>query len=125
MSSSTRLLCSVIGGLLVVLSTIGFPILGSRIFRSVLTFRPLFLILLTNVTIIAAQLISHKQADHERAGREENRNHPNDESGWVDHVGTSLELAFLVMKVLDAVVMDCSVYAVIVVCGLSFFKRFV
>ncbi|KAK4747047.1 hypothetical protein SAY87_026084 [Trapa incisa] len=123
-SSSTRLLCSVVGGLLVVLSTVGFPILGSRIIRGILIFRPLYLILLTNMTIIMAGLISFKQ-DHERAAKEDNRNHPTDEIGWADHVGNSLELGFLVMKFLDAIIMDCSIYSVIVVCGLSFLQKFV
>lgn len=124
-STGTRLLCSVIGGLLVVLSSIGFPLLGSRIISSTLTFLPLYLILLTNVTIIAARLISCKQGGHERAAREENMTPALDETGWVDHVGTSLEMGFLVIKFLDAVVMDCSLYAVVVVCGLSFFQKFV
>ncbi|OWM86642.1 uncharacterized protein LOC116189529 [Punica granatum] len=123
-STSTRLLCSVIWGLLVVLSSIGFPILGSWIIRSMLTFRPLYLLLLTNVTIVAACIMSHKQPGHDRPTREENRNPSNDESGWVNHVGTSLELGFLLMKVLDAIVMDCSLYAVVVVSGLSFFGKF-
>ncbi|KAK4774856.1 hypothetical protein SAY86_009791 [Trapa natans] len=124
-SSSARLICSVIGGLLVVLSTIGFPILGSRIIRSILTFRPLYLILLTNMTIIAACLISYKQEDQVQATREENRNRQNDEIGWADHVGNSMELAFLVMKLVDAIIMDCSIYSIIVVFGLSFLQKFV
>lgn len=123
-SVTTRLLCSMVVGLLVVLSDIGFPLLGNKIIRSVLMLRPLYLVLLTNVTLVLAPLVLDKQSTIARTVRGENKIPSANGSDWTDQVGNSLELGFLMMKVMDAVIMDCSVYSVVVVCGLSLTQIF-
>ncbi|XP_030543108.1 uncharacterized protein LOC115750090 isoform X2 [Rhodamnia argentea] len=123
-SVTARLLCAVVVGLLVVLSDIGFPLLGNKIIRSVLMSRPLYLVLLTNVTLVLAPLVLDKQSTVASTVKGENKNPSAGESDWADQVGNSLELGFLMMKVMDAVIMDCSFYSVVVVGGLSLTRIF-
>ncbi|KAJ6924636.1 hypothetical protein NC652_017795 [Populus alba x Populus x berolinensis] len=47
-SEKSRLRCSVVVALAAVLSHLGFPLLGSNLISSVINFRPLYLVLLTN-----------------------------------------------------------------------------
>lgn len=123
-SVTSRLLCAMVVGLLVVFSDIGFPLLGNKIIWSVLMLRPLYLVLLTSVTLVLAPLLLGKQSTVASAVKGENKIPSADGSDWADQVGNSLELGFLMMKVMDAVIMDCSVYSVVVVCGLSLTQIF-
>ncbi|XP_030452649.1 uncharacterized protein LOC115674403 [Syzygium oleosum] len=123
-SATSRLLCAMVVGLLVVFSDIGFPLLGNKIIRSILMLRPLYLVLVTNVTLVLAPLLLGKQSTVSSAVKGENKIPSADGSDWADQVGNSLELGFLMMKVMDAVIMDCSVYSVVVVCGLSLTQIF-
>lgn len=122
-TETTRLFCSIAVALLVVLSYLGFPILGSEIISSILSFRPLYLVLLTNVTVVLAQLLD-KQRSSGRDARGENKPPPASGNDWAEQLGKTLELGLLIQKVADAVFMDCAVYAVIVVCGVSFAWKF-
>ncbi|OMO91003.1 hypothetical protein COLO4_18713 [Corchorus olitorius] len=57
----------------------------------------------------------------ERVNREENRKNVSaDDNNWAEQLSKTFEVGLVVQKVIDAVFMDCSVYAVIVICGLSF-----
>ena len=119
----TRLFCSFAFAILVVLSYLGFPILGNKFLKSILGFRPLFLVLLTNVTVVVAELLK-KQRSSGTTDRRENRAPPTDGNDLAGQLGKTLEIGLLMQKVADAVFMDCAVYAVIVVCGLSFAQKF-
>lgn len=119
----TRLFCSIALALLVVLSDIGFPILGSKIIRSIISFRPLYLVLLTNATLVFAQLL-WIQGSSAKADRGENKTPAAGGNDLAEQLGKTLEIGLLVQKVVDAVFMTCAVYAVIVVCGISFAQRF-
>lgn len=121
-TESIRLCCSIAVGLLVVLSCLGFPILGSNIIQSILSFRPFYLALLTNVTFVLAQLL--KLRGYGRIGGGQHRTTSAEGYEWTDHVGNALELGLLIQRVLNSVFMDFSVYATIVVCGLSFVQPF-
>lgn len=123
-SERTRFLCSVTVALLVVLSYLGFPLLGSYVIKSMLSFRPLYLLLLTNVTIVLARLLVDKQTGFERAARDENETTSLNGYGWAEQVGNTLETGLVMQKALDAIFMDCSVYAIIVICGLSLASLF-
>lgn len=123
-SERTRFLCSVTVALLVLLSYLGFPLLGSYIIKSMLSFRPLYLLLLTNVTIVLARLLVDKQTGFERAARDENETPSLNGYGWAEQVGNTLETGLVMQKALDAIFMDCSVYAIIVICGLSLASLF-
>lgn len=122
-TETTRLCCSVAVALLVVLSYLGFPILGIKIISSSLSFRPLYLVLLTNVTVVIAQLLG-KQRSLGRADRGGNTTPAAGGNDWTEQLGKTLEIGLLIQRVADAVFMDCAVYAVIVVCGLSFTQKF-
>lgn len=116
-SERIRLVCSVVVALLVVLSHLWFPVLGSNM-KDVISLRPFFLLLTTNVTVALAQLFYSGGAS-EKMIRGENKG-PTDGHDLVEQVGNALEVAFMMQKVMDAVFMDFSVYALIIICGLSF-----
>ncbi|CAL5359092.1 unnamed protein product [Camellia sinensis] len=71
-SESTRIYCSLPAAILVVLSHVGLPVLGSHIVKSTIFFGPLYLVLLTNVSIVLAQLLLGKQRRLERIEQEAN-----------------------------------------------------
>lgn len=117
-SESTRILCSVAAALLVVLSNLGFPGLGSNIIKSITATRPLYLLLLANLTVVLARLLSDKQGGSNRAGKVVNKAPLESGNGWADQVSRALEASLLLQKVVDSVFMDCSFYAIVVTCGL-------
>ncbi|KAL5558784.1 hypothetical protein UlMin_034995 [Ulmus minor] len=119
----TRIFCSLAIALVVILSHIGFPLLGSKMVKGVLSFRPLYLVLLTNVTVVLAKLLD-KQRVSGRTDRPENQTPPADGNDWATQLGKTLEIGFLMKKMIDAVFMDCAVYAILAVCGLSFAQLF-
>ncbi|KAI4379917.1 hypothetical protein MLD38_006154 [Melastoma candidum] len=123
-TASARLLCSVLVAVLVILSYIGFPLIGGKVIRSVLMFRPLYLVLLTNITLIVARMILTQQSEIVRSVNGEGKSHLGTGSDWVNQIGNNLELGFLLMKMMDAVIMECSVYSAIVVCGLRLARLF-
>ncbi|KAG2699778.1 hypothetical protein I3760_07G205300 [Carya illinoinensis] len=123
-SENTRLLCSVTIALLVVLSYQGFPLLGSYIIKTIISFRPLYLLVLTNVTIVLARLLFDKQKGFERAAQDENETSSPNGFGWAEQVSRSLETGLVMQKALNAVFVDCSVYAIVVICGLSLAQLF-
>ncbi|KAI9097838.1 hypothetical protein K1719_025609 [Acacia pycnantha] len=115
-SKITRLCCSICVALLVVLSYLGFPLLHSRYVKSVLSFRPLYLVLVTNVTVVAVQLFTGKQ--RRVAGRQNEIS--SDGNHWIERLSRALESVLVMRNVMDAMFMDCASYAIIVICGLSF-----
>ncbi|PON76475.1 Transmembrane protein [Parasponia andersonii] len=119
----TRLFCSIALALLVVLSYLGFPILGSNFIKSIISSRPLYLLLLTNATVVLAQLL-RIQGSSAWAGRGENKTQPAGGNDLAAQLGRTLEIGLLIQKVADAMFMNSAVYAVIVVCGVSFAQQF-
>lgn len=119
----TRLCCCIVVGLLVVISFLGYRIRGSNIVESILSFRPFYVVLLTNVTFVLAKLLG-KQRSSGITDRGENKTTSADSLVWAEHLGNALELGLLMQKVLNAVFMDFAVYAIIIVCGLSFVQQF-
>ncbi|KAM4074493.1 hypothetical protein ACJW30_10G097600 [Castanea mollissima] len=69
-------------------------------------------------------LISHTTAGFERAAGDENETSSLNGYGWAEQVGNTLETGLVMQKALDAIFMDCSVYAIIVICGLSLASLF-
>ncbi|CAK7353400.1 unnamed protein product [Dovyalis caffra] len=101
-SEKSRLRCSVVVALLVVLSHLGFPLLGSNFIRSIISFRPLYLLLLTNVTLVLAPLLLNKQRGFKRAVEAENEIPSSGGSAWTEQAGNALEVAFVIQKASDA-----------------------
>lgn len=120
-TEQTRMFCSLAMAFLVVLSHMGFPIVSSSLVRSIIQFRPLFLVLVTNITFILHHLIFEKQRSSERAGREASKSTAGADGyyGWAEEAGKVVEMAFMAQILFGSLIMDCCVYAVIVACGLS------
>ncbi|CAI0441294.1 unnamed protein product [Linum tenue] len=119
-SERTRVLCSVAVAVLVVSSSLGFPLLGSDIVKGILSFRPLYLLLVTNVTIVIAAILSNNDrrgsamVDDGAAGLELSSGSSYD---WAAQASKALEISFVAKKAIEALLMDVSVYAIIVVCA--------
>ncbi|KAJ4950126.1 hypothetical protein NE237_026958 [Protea cynaroides] len=122
-SEKTRLLCSVGIALIVVLSHLRFPLLGSSFVRSIIAPRPVYLILLTDVTIVLAWLLYEKTGHSDKAQEEPRQTPSEDGYGWAEGLGKALEMGLVLQKVIGTFFLDCSVYVVIVVCGLSLVQR--
>ncbi|CAL5435464.1 unnamed protein product [Camellia sinensis] len=123
-SESTRIYCSLPAAILVVLSHVGLPVLGSHIVKSTIFFGPLYLVLLTNVSIVLAQLLLGKQRRLEQIEQEANSVPLIGGYGFAEQVGKALESGLVLQNIVGAMFMDCSVYAVVVACGLSLVHKF-
>lgn len=109
-SEYARMFSSLVIALLVILSHLGFSSLGS-----IVSFRPVFLLLLTDATIVLGRvLLSHRGAPSSASRRE------NSGQGIADQVGNALETVMMIKKIMNAISMDFSLYAVILICGLLF-----
>ncbi|KAG6466964.1 hypothetical protein ZIOFF_075231 [Zingiber officinale] len=117
-SETMRLVCAVIIALLVVMSRRGYT-LASDVASSVLSFKPLFLAMITDVTIILWLLKTTQQKEEKEREKEKART-GRDESGSTDVIGDTVEAILVFLKVATAIFMDCSICAVIIVCGLCF-----
>ena len=100
--------------------------------ESVVASRPLYILLLTDVTIVVARLyLENRRAleeveeekeeaeEEERAGtRREGARFQDDGQNWT-HAVRVMERGLVVYQAFRGVFIDCSVYAVVVICGLS------
>ncbi|KAH6774248.1 hypothetical protein C2S52_002795 [Perilla frutescens var. hirtella] len=116
-SENIRMSCSVAAALLVIASYMGFPITG---FLN--TFKPVYLLLLTNITIVLGWVILGAQGMELTTGRR--RRAPTaDGNALADQLGEALELGLLMHKIFGALFMDFSIYAVVLVFGLSLAQK--
>jgi hypothetical protein len=111
-TESNRLLASVAIAILVVLSNWGLDI-GGTITRVLVGTRPLLFLIITNITIVLTLLMENK--DPNTRGRPVGVN-----MGSADSLGQILEIGLLLQKALGALLIDCSVYAVTMICFLGF-----
>ncbi|XP_047152375.1 uncharacterized protein LOC124824054 [Vigna umbellata] len=109
-SESTRALSS-----LIIASVVVFHYLISK---SVLASRPLYILLLTDVTIVLARLYGGKTIAVEENEGEKGKT-PGDGHSWGDAVKL-LERGLVAYQALRGAFIDCSIYLVVVVCGTSF-----
>ncbi|CAN6826854.1 unnamed protein product [Brassica oleracea] len=115
-SEYARMFSSILIALLVVLSHLGFSSLGS-----IVSFRPVFLLLLTDATIVLGRILLSHHGDPPSASRRENS--VMNGLGIADQVGNALEMVMMMKKIMNAVSMDFSLYAVFLICGLLFTKN--
>jgi len=109
-SENTRALSSLIIALLVVF----YYLISSK---SILASRPLYIVLVTDVTIVVARLYSEKaRVLEERKG--EMAEAGEDGRSWNDAVKL-LERGLVVYQAIRGVFIDCSIYLVVVVCFIS------
>lgn len=115
-SESMRIFCALIIAFLVVLSYVDYALFGVNLVKSesVVASRPLYIILLTDVTIVLARMILVRREDVE----EERVVVPQDGHNWVEAVKL-LERGLVVYQAIRGVFIDFSVYVVVVICGLS------
>uniref|UniRef100_M4FG63 Uncharacterized protein n=1 Tax=Brassica campestris TaxID=3711 RepID=M4FG63_BRACM len=113
-SEYARMFSSLVIALLVVLSHLGFSSLGS----SIVSFRPVFLLLLTDATIVLGRVLLSHHGDPPSASRRETS--VMNGQGIADRVGNALEMVMMMKKIMNAVSMDFSLYAVFLICGLLF-----
>lgn len=123
-SKITRLCCSIVVALLVVFSYLGFPLLGNQYVKSILSFRPLYLVLVTNITVVVARLLLGKRSGSEGAAERGHNITSSDTDHWTDHLGRALEAALVMRNVMDAMFIDCASYVITVICGLSLVQFF-
>ncbi|KAL0798167.1 hypothetical protein Bca101_053341 [Brassica carinata] len=112
-SEYARMFSSLLIALLVVLSHLGFSSLGS-----IVSFRPVFLLLLTDATIVLGRVLLSHHGDSSSLSRRENS--VMNGQGIADQVGNALEIVMMMKKIMNAVSMDFSLYAVFLICGLLF-----
>ncbi|KAJ0247366.1 Transmembrane protein [Hirschfeldia incana] len=113
-SEYARMFSSLLIALLVVLSHLGFSSLGS-----IVSFRPVFLLLLTDATIVLGRVLLTHHGDTSSASRREN-SVMNGQGCIADQVGNALEMVMMMKKIMNAISMDFSLYAVFLICGLLF-----
>ena len=118
-SERTRSFCALLIALFVLLSYIDYPLLGMNIGRSesIVASRPLYIILLTDLTVVLGRLFLDKKGDSEEA-EEEKAGSQNNRQNWKGAVKL-LERGLVVYQTVRALFIDCSIYAVVVICGLS------
>ncbi|XP_071690693.1 uncharacterized protein [Rutidosis leptorrhynchoides] len=117
-SENIRRICSLVVAILVLLSYAGFPILGSNVIKNIVLSRPLFLLILTNITIVVAPLLL------EKVKQKEQRRSLAGDAGFANQIGTILEWGLLMKNGLSELFMDCSVYSLVVILGMSLLKFF-
>ncbi|XP_027344904.1 uncharacterized protein LOC113857288 [Abrus precatorius] len=108
-SETTRALSSLIIALLVVFYYM--------ISENVLASRPLYIVLLTDITIVLTRLYRGKASLLEETERERVEAH-GDKQSWGDAVKL-LERGLVVYQAIRGAFIDCSIYLVVVVCGTS------
>ncbi|RLN21910.1 uncharacterized protein C2845_PM07G29570 [Panicum miliaceum] len=111
-TESNRFLASIAIAFLVVLSSWGVDI-GGAITRVLVGTRPLLFLIITSITIVITQLMENK--DPNARGRPVGPN-----LGSADSLGQMLDIGLLLQKALGALLIDCSVCAVIMICFLGF-----
>ncbi|XP_023523624.1 uncharacterized protein LOC111787802 [Cucurbita pepo subsp. pepo] len=119
-SQTTRVFCSLIIASLAILSQVDIPLTIIRnIVRSetVMASKPLYILLLTNATIVVARMLAEKQKDRGEA-EEECEKMKEDAQNW-DSAVKVLERGLVFYQAFRAFFIDFSVYAVVVICGLS------
>ncbi|KAF5741686.1 hypothetical protein HS088_TW10G00690 [Tripterygium wilfordii] len=116
-SEPTRAMCSLMIALLVVLSYVDYPLFGWNIVRSesIVASRPLYILLLMDVTIVLARVFYEKQKEH---GAQEGKVAPRAHN-W-EGAEKLLERGLVAYQAIRGVFIDFSIYTVVVVCGLSF-----
>lgn len=110
-TETNRFLASVAIAFLVVLSNWGLDV-GGAITRVLVGTRPLLFLIITNITIVITLLMENKDPNV--------RNRPVGINLGSADLGQMLEVGLLLQKALGALLIDCSVCAVIMICFLGF-----
>ncbi|KAK1576552.1 hypothetical protein Q3G72_014878 [Acer saccharum] len=115
-SQGTRSFCALVIALLVVLSYMDYPLLNIVSSDGIVASRPVYILLLTDITIVVAQVFlenrrESEEAEAERLTQEEGHN-------LVEAI-VLMERGLVAYQIIRGVFIDFSIYAVVVICGLS------
>ncbi|KAG6780478.1 hypothetical protein POTOM_013338 [Populus tomentosa] len=119
-SQRSRVICSLIIASLVLISYIDYPLLGINIVssESIIASRPLYMVLLTDVTIVLVRLFRERGNHGTEESERERMVSKEDGDNWVGAVKL-LERGLAVYQAIRGIFIDCSVYLVVVICALS------
>ncbi|GAB2216691.1 hypothetical protein Droror1_Dr00024468 [Drosera rotundifolia] len=120
-SEITRVFCSILIALLVVLSYIDYPLLGINIVnsKSIIAAKPLYMLLLTDITILVGHLVLARRKRIELLHEQDMKGDEEDGGEtWASAVRI-LERGLVAHQTIRAIFIDCSLYVVIISCGLS------
>lgn len=110
-SENVRLVCATLIAFLVILPYYGYNLPGKDVTSaSVLTFKPLYLILLTDATIVLLLLLLNDKP-------ERNNNHTQQSVSGEFNLAKALELCMVVRKAIKSVLVDCSICALVMMIG--------
>ncbi|KAK6795840.1 hypothetical protein RDI58_009295 [Solanum bulbocastanum] len=115
-SENKRVICSVMISLLVVLSYAHIPLSIARS-NSFVASRPLYILLLTDFTIVIARIVRKEVVPDEERAKDTQR--VKDFGHNWDGALSILEYGLVLYQSIRAIFIDCSFYLVIVICGLS------
>lgn len=120
-SQTTRVFCSLIIASLAVLLHVDHPLFIIRNMvrsESVVASKPLYILLLTDATIVVARMLAERQKDSGEAEEECEKMKEADGHNW-DAAVKVLERGLVFYQAFRAIFIDFSVYAVVVICGIS------
>ncbi|KAL5729295.1 hypothetical protein ACHQM5_002268 [Ranunculus cassubicifolius] len=115
-SENIRMITSFAIAILVILSQLRIPLLSTGIISAIVATKPVFLVLLTDLTILLALVLVEKQ--------QLVPDKKDEESFRFSEGLDMLQNGFTVYKAFTAILMDCSIYFVVVVSGLSLVQMF-
>ncbi|KAG0494252.1 hypothetical protein HPP92_005246 [Vanilla planifolia] len=113
-TENLRLVTAFVVALLVVLSYRDVLVGGGRLI-SIICFRPLVVVLLTDAAVILGWVLLNQGIN--QSNEKDVRNTSQEGEGWPNELGKIFEVGQMLLKVLGAAFMDCSICAVIMICG--------
>lgn len=117
-TENTRIYFSLAVAIVVALSYAGFPILGNTIVKNIIHYRPLYLVLITDISIVLKKLVL--EGRHvQRSEREINEVPSVGGYGPAEQLGRALGLGLCFKNITNAMFMDFSIYAIVLVCALA------
>ncbi|XP_074573690.1 uncharacterized protein LOC141830102 [Curcuma longa] len=109
-SENARLLCAFTIAIFTIISSC----FGGAFGGSIINFRPLFLDILADLTIVFWPLMANRGGDKQKAAKNEKL-----EYHWTGNASDILEAWFIFQEVAGAIFMDCSICAVVMICALG------
>ncbi|CAN6477147.1 unnamed protein product [Victoria cruziana] len=113
-TENVRATCAVVAALLVIIASSHETSLIAAIIRWFMPF-PLYMFLLTDITIV----LGHAFSNRSETGVREGRTVGADEYGFAGQLEKALDVGWVAYNAISGLFMDSSVYAVLMVCGLS------
>lgn len=100
-----------------VLSCCGRPVVSESL-HGMVSYRPIWTVLLTDLALVLGLLCTSGWKERDGAGAEAAG--AQEGGDWMDQMGKALEVFLIIQKMAGAAFADCSLCAVIIICGFSF-----